>query len=124
MDSAHPDLVKRGYYHTSTGLHVVDLRAMKPSNALRPHAQHGWLLRCVQAESELWPHIIARVAFPVVKARYWINSQCLDRESLFPPRAWDSLYGALLGRRTREFLANEVKGSHDWGRIFHFDFAP
>lgn len=108
-------------YSRSKNLAVVDLRALKPSNALRPHAQHGLLIRATSSETDLWPSLVARIAVPTQEARQWITSASLEREALFPPRVWDNIYETLLSNKMSTFLRSE---NPLWGKILKFDFAP
>lgn len=113
-----------GIYRTSNNLTVVDLRVVKPSRALRPHAQHGLLVRTFSEEKDLWPFVVARIAVPTQEARQWISASALSREALFPARVWDSIYERLLGQKTRDFLELERSKGRSWGNILRFDFAP
>lgn len=128
LDVGHLRPVRRdrrtviGYSRSSLGLKVVDLRALKPSNALRPHAQHGLLVSAPSEAPDLWPHLVARVAVPVREARAWIAGDATDRTSLFPPPVWDTFYGVMLSARMRDFLTEESKG-RSWGDVLKFDFV-
>jgi hypothetical protein len=107
-------------YSRSKELEIVDLRSLKPSHALRPHAQHGLLVRALSPETEMWPLLVARIAVPTREARQWIAAGSLEREALFPMRVWDSVYDMLLSDRMKDFLDRE---SQNWGEILRFDFA-
>lgn len=113
-----------GYSRTSSGLRLADLRSLKPSTALRPHAQHGLLVRAPTRETDLWPHIVARIAIPAKEARGWIAGDALTRESLFPPQVWDDFYKKVQSVRMNALLANEVKAGRNWGSVLTFDFSP
>lgn len=112
-----------GYNKTSSGLHLADLRSLKPSTALRPHAQHGLLVRASASDTDLWPHVVARIAVPTKEARAWIAGEALTRESLFPPQVWDDFYKKVQSVRMKSFLANEVKAGANWGSVLVFDFS-
>lgn len=112
-----------GYSRTSLGLHLADLRALKPSSALRPHAQHGLLVRAASDAPDLWPHLVARVAVPTKEARAWISGEAMDREALFPPPVWDNFYGKVLSEKMKAFLKDEISRGNSWGDVLRFDFS-
>lgn len=112
-----------GYNRTSSGLHLADLRSLKPSTALRPHAQHGLLVRASGSETDLWPHVVARIAVPTKEARAWIAGEALTRESMFPPQVWDDFYKKAQSDRMKSFLASEAGAGRNWGSVLVFDFS-
>lgn len=104
---------------------LADLRAAKPSLALRPHSQHGLLCRYAEdAKNDLWPLVRARITFPMRLARQWIaGAEALSRDSLFPDRFWDGIYGKLLSRKTSAFLESQRRLGRDFGAIVRYDFS-
>jgi len=110
-----------GCWRGSQGIDLVDLRKLKPSLALRPHAQHGLLLRDTAGRVDLWDRLLARIAVPTASARQWISSTAFAPEEFFPHRTWDGVFGHLLSPKFSKFLAAEnVSGA--WGDIMRFDF--
>lgn len=128
LDMGHLRPVRRGkstvvgYSRTSLALKLADLRALKPSNALRPHAQHGLLTTAPSSTSDLWPHLVARIAVPVRDARAWIAGEATDRTSLFPPPVWDTFYGMMLSAKMSRFLKEEENKGRRWGDVLQMDF--
>jgi hypothetical protein len=106
----------------SSGVLVADLRKLKPSLALRPHAQHGLLLRASEGSVDLWSRVVARIAVPTADARRWINSRAFEPAEMFPPKVWDGVYGKLLSPKMKSFLDAERKIGHEWGGITQYDF--
>jgi hypothetical protein len=114
----------RGVWSNADGVLMCDLRQAKPSIALRPHAQHGLLVRPPDTQPDLWPRLIARIAVPTRAARSWIiGSEALSYEALFPPPPWDGIYGQLLSPRFRDFLERERGAGVDYGAISRYDFT-
>jgi hypothetical protein len=111
-----------GYWKTSTNCLLADLRALKPSNALRPHAQHGLLVRSINS-ADLWSHLVARVAVPANEARRWTAAPSLERDALFPPPIWDLIYGTLTSTKMADLLQDEARRGRPWGDILRFDFV-
>jgi FRG domain len=113
--------ILRGYSR-GDGLLVADLRELKPSLALRPHAQHGLLIRDTSGQTDLWNRLVARIAIPADVARRWILGKAFEPPTFFPARAWDRVYGHLLSDKMNRFLADETSQGNSWGQIQRFDF--
>lgn len=112
-----------GLYKTDWGGQICDLRRSKPSLALRPHAQHGWLCRPDDANNNMWDRILARVFFDKSVARSWLGgATSLSRESLFPPPSWDDVFDRLLRHDVTSFLAQERSSGIDIGIVSTYDF--
>lgn len=105
------------------GLMLCDLRATRSSHALRPHVQHGWLVRPPAGISDLWKdYVVAQIAFPTEQGRQWIGGTALTREAMFPPRLWDHIYGTLVADLQSFFTNEKIKAPYDIGSIQKFDF--
>lgn len=98
---AVPDENKRAGVFCGEGTELVDLRIAAPSQFLRPHAQHGLVVR--RAKNNDFDHIdcadlvagVIRVS--LTDAFEWLgNGSLLAIHSLFPPAAYDSGYRELL----------------------------
>ena len=85
----------------------VDLRQALPSTFLRPHAQHGLVLRrkvhqpasCSTDGYDMAPTVIGILKVRIDKVRDWIGSgELLTQSNLFPPPAYDYGYDLLLSR--------------------------
>lgn len=85
----------------------VDLRQALPSIFLRPHAQHGLVLRRVvhQPDSsgsdayDLANTVIGIIKIRIDRAHEWIGTgELLTQNNLFPPPAYDYGYDLLLSR--------------------------
>lgn len=97
----------RGVY-LSKGYVEIDLRQALPSQFLRPHAQHGIVVkRIVHTEDQpkgaaaydIAPSVVGIVKIRIDRARAWLGSgQMLTQENLFPPPAYDYGYDLLLKR--------------------------
>lgn len=104
----------------ATGFHVCDLRRAKPSKALRPHAQHGWLCRPELGEQDLWYRVVLRIVVPKSAARVWLGSgDCTSAPALFPSPDDDFNYARLLDQRNQEFLMAQ---DNRLGSIMRFAF--
>ena len=92
----------------------VDLRQALPSVFLRPHAQHGLVVRRKVHEEEygqgtdaydIAPIVIGIIKIRIDRANEWLGEgQLLNQENLFPPPAYDFGYDLLLSRE--DLLAN------------------
>lgn len=128
IDTGHVQTVRRrgnrvvGLTRGSGGLLIADLRKLKPSLALRPHAQHGLLIRDTSGNSDIWSRLVGRIAVPTAAARRWISSVAFDPEELFPPRSWDGVFGHLVSPSMTAFLKAESVAGRKWGEIQRFDF--
>ena len=92
---------------------MLDLRYAIPSLFLRPHAQHGVLLRSfkylpdggMRYNSDMSDLVQGIIRFNLLDGLEWLgNGSSLDVSSVFPPPAFDSGYGDLLiaERKMRE----------------------
>ncbi len=89
----------------ATGFQVCDLRRAKPSKALRPHAQHGWLVRPEVGEQDLGYRVVLRIVVPTSAARVWLGrGDCTSPLALFPSPVDDFNFHRLLDRANQEFL--------------------
>ena len=94
-NNKHPGL----YVGPSTEL--IDLRIAAPSVFVRPHAQHGLLMRrkgnTVQRPTDYSDQIRGILEIDLADALEWLgNSTALSTHSLFPPPSYDNGYGNLL----------------------------
>ncbi|MDY1549853.1 FRG domain-containing protein [Luteibacter sahnii] len=94
-DEKHPGL----YIGPRTEL--IDLRIAAPSIFVRPHAQHGLLIRrkgdTVQRPTDYGDQIRGILEIDLTDALEWLgNSTALSPHSLFPPPSYDNGYGDLL----------------------------
>ncbi len=108
------------------GQHLLcNLRTEKPSLALRPHSQHGFLCRdSGLGATDLWGLVRARITIPTDVARQWINgAEALSRESLFPDRLWDGVYGKILSSMVSNFVMQERMLGRDFGSVTRYDFV-
>jgi hypothetical protein len=111
-----------GYQTGSEGLLIADLRKLKPSLALRPHAQHGLLVRDTTGCLDLWNRVVARIAVPSQVSRRWISSPAFEPSELFPDKKWDGVFGHLTSPKMDRFLAAECAAGRQWGQIHRYDF--
>lgn len=72
-----------GLWNVRGGTRLCDLRRAKPSNASRPHAQHGFLFRS-EGETDLWSRVVARIFVPTAHAAAWVAGGALSLRELFP----------------------------------------
>lgn len=84
---------------------LVDLRQALPSTFLRPHAQHGLVMRKVIHTEEsvdkydLATEVVGIVRIRIDKAEVWLgNGALLSQENLFPAPGYDTGYDVLLTR--------------------------
>lgn len=89
----------RGVWTTDSGLKICDLRRAKPSKALRPHSQHGYLIRGTDTELNLWNRVLVRIRVPRKQAHEWISGHCLAHCAMFPGEHEDQNYATLLDGR-------------------------
>lgn len=98
---------------------VVDLRKSIPSLYLRPHAQHGILIkknpirnRLTTSKTNMYNDIIAKLRIRKTTIIKWINnSKLLTPEFLFPSTYFDDGYSRLSERNIME-LYNELLSSN------------
>jgi hypothetical protein len=83
-----------GFYRYDDGTRVIDLRKAVPSFYLRPHAQHGLLIRPRANHGTLQ---LAALQIPLVRALEWLGSSVLlSPFGLYPPASVDVGYRRLL----------------------------
>ena len=83
-----------GFYRYDDGTRVIDLRKAVPSFYLRPHAQHGLLIRPRADDGTLQ---LAALQIPLVRALEWLGSSVLlSPFGLYPPASVDVGYRRLL----------------------------
>jgi hypothetical protein len=83
-----------GFYRCDDGTRVIDLRKAIPSFYLRPHAQHGLLIRPQADQGEFQ---LAALQIPLARALEWLGSSVLlSPFGLFPPASVDVGYRRLL----------------------------
>jgi hypothetical protein len=88
--------VQPGLYRSPTAARVIDLRKAVPSFYLRPHAQHGLLIRPLGDVGELQ---LAAFEVPLSRALEWLGSSVLlSPFGLYPPASVDVGYRRLLNR--------------------------
>jgi len=80
---------------------TIDLRVAVPSHFVRPHAQHGVLVRRLSKSrlpvSDCTPLIVGTVRTELTNALDWLgNASTLVPHSIFPPAFYDSGYLELL----------------------------
>lgn len=94
----------RGVWESSDGFQLCDLRRAKPSKALRPHAQHGYLCRPPPRHDNLWERVLLRLIVPAQDARRWLgNGTAVSFGEMFPGPEADQYYKQLL-------FAQEMRG--------------
>jgi hypothetical protein len=83
-----------GFYRYDNGTRVIDLRKAVPSFYLRPHAQHGLLIRPRVNHGALQ---LAALQISLVRALEWLGSSVLlSPFGLYPPASVDVGYRRLL----------------------------
>lgn len=81
----------------------IDLRQALPSIFLRPHAQHGWVVRKKPHNGDGYD--MSETVIGILKIRIdiveqWLGTgELLTQENLFPPMAYDNGYDLLLKRQ-------------------------
>lgn len=86
-------------YNTIT----IDLRSALPSTFLRPHAQHGWIIRKnthrPDDNYDLAKNVICIIRIRTDLVADWLgDGKLLSVENLFPSPAFDQGYDVLLSR--------------------------
>lgn len=84
----------------------IDLRKSLPSIFLRPHAQHGLVIKKnVQKETksaidyDLSTNVVAIIKIRIDRAKQWIgNGELLTQDNLIPPPGYDPGYDLLLSK--------------------------
>ena len=89
----------RGAWVTEDGFQFTDLRRAKPSKALRPHAQHGYLCRPAPGQTNLWnTRLLVRARVRRVDAVAWLgNGDAFKYDALFPRHRDDRYYAEMSG---------------------------
>lgn len=82
---------------------TIDLRSVIPSTFLRPHAQHGWIIRKnthnPDDNYDLAENVIGIIRIRTDIVAEWLgNGKLLSVENLFPSPAFDQGYEVLLSR--------------------------
>lgn len=114
-DAVAPDKRLPGFYAGVT-TELIDLRVAAPSVFVRPHAQHGLLMRkkgnTVQRPTDYSSQVRGILEIDLADALEWLgNSTALSTHSLFPPPTYDNGYGNL--------LSVGFQGAKNVGSIFH-----
>lgn len=86
----------------------IDLRKSLPSIFLRPHAQHGLVIKKnVHSSSrkpedyDLSTNVVAIIRIRIDRAKEWIgNGELLTQDNLIPPPGYDPGYDLLLSKNT------------------------
>lgn len=99
-DATAPDTTRPGLY-VGANTELIDLRIAAPSVFVRPHAQHGLLMRMkgnhTRRPLEYSAQIRGVLEIDLSDALEWLgNSTALSTHSLFPPPAYDNGYNTLL----------------------------
>lgn len=94
--------INNGIY-SSDDIIELDLRQALPSIFLRPHAQHGIVIRkrCYNSpdETDLSTNVIGIIKIRIDRAQEWLgNGKLLTQENLFPAPSYDFGYDMLLSR--------------------------
>lgn len=91
--------------YTSEDFYEIDLRQALPSTFLRPHAQHGWVIRkrlhydARPANYDMATSVVGIIKIRIDRAKQWVGSgDLLSQDNLFPPPAYDNGYDILLQR--------------------------
>ena len=102
-------LIATDYNNESSGISItdntitIDLRSALPSTFLRPHAQHGWIIRKnthrLDDTYDLAENVICILRMRTDLVAEWLgNGKLLSIENLFPSPAFDQGYDVLLSR--------------------------
>lgn len=96
--------INNGIY-SSNDYYEIDLRQALPSTYLRPHAQHGLVVRKRPHDGDsvekydLATNIVGIIKIRIDRAKQWMgNGELLSQNNLFPPPAFDNGYDVLLSR--------------------------
>lgn len=108
----------KGIWRTADGFKMCDLRQAKPSKALRPHSQHGYLCRPPDTHYDLWhDRMLLRARVPRNAALSWIGGTFFSYENMFP--------GAEQDRNYRELLKGNVQSTiHLWKNLATRRLSP
>lgn len=102
-------LLATEYSNESNGISItdntitIDLRSALPSTFLRPHAQHGWIIRKnthrPDDNYDLAKNVICIIRIRTDLVADWLgDGKLLSVENLFPSPAFDQGYDVLLSR--------------------------
>jgi hypothetical protein len=99
-DVVAPEKTRPGFY-AGPNTELIDLRIAAPSVFVRPHAQHGLLMRkkgdSTQRPFDYSSQVRGILEIELADALEWLgNSTALSTHSLFPPPSYDFGYGHLL----------------------------
>lgn len=85
---------------------IIDLRQAVPSTFLRPHAQHGIVVRKAgKGNDKVYDYdfandVVCIIRIRIDRANQWLgNGQLMTQDSLFPAPAFDHGYSILLQRK-------------------------
>lgn len=99
---------------TNDSHELVDLRVAAPSLYIRPHAQHGLLVRrsriVTEKDLSLDELVVCTLVVRVAEAREWIGGLSLEHRSIFPSPHDDPGYHKLLNSP----LTDPVLGGVTW----------
>lgn len=112
-----------GIWRAEDGFMLCDLRRAKPSKALRPHAQHGWLCRVPDGRTDLDDHIMVRVRIPHKAASTWVGGDSFSWNAMFPGSELDRNYKRLLEKETNKTINDwrtSTSRTLDPGRIITY----
>lgn len=102
LDTGPLELGRHAGYYQSQHFHLIDLRSAAPSGYLRPHAQHGLLVRSAASPSAsgfktVSESVVATLRIRLVDALAWLGHGSLTTgHALFPPAVRDEGYRRLL----------------------------
>ena len=89
----------------SDKFYEIDLRQALPSTYIRPHAQHGLVVRKHTQGGEsledydLASNVVGIIKIRIDRVKQWIGTgELLTQNNLFPPPAYDNGYDILLSR--------------------------
>lgn len=106
---------KRPGIWKSTKAEVIDLRRAAPSIYLRPHSQHGLLMKRIGVNSvadvEMNDLVVGILRVNVIDAIKWLGGSMMSVHFLFPPPVYDHGY--------RQLLEYAPKGNLTTGHIQH-----
>jgi hypothetical protein len=104
-------------YTTSKDYEVIDLRKSLPSMYLRPHSQHGLLVRkkprksnrLITTKSDMIDDVVTTIKINKSTALKWINySRILSPDFLFPSVNFDYGYASLATVHTKQIFDNLI----------------
>ena len=91
---------------------AIDLRIAAPSHFVRPHAQHGLVIKALDRERrtpiDFSPLLVGIIRVDLADALEWLGAgDMLNVHALFPPPPYDIGYQEILGNLT---VSNKVLG--------------